>query len=90
MRSPGIGIGRDQIAKVRLEKLDALRTWTVIAPVKIFIWDSSKKRWWLCEHDAFEAACRSKGEMDRFPDNDKPYWRLAASDIPGEPVKAEK
>ena len=79
-----VGIGRDSTAKVRLEKMDALRLWAVIAPVKVFIWNSTKKIWWLIEHQTFENACRMEGELDYFPDNGKPFWRLHSRHFPGE------
>jgi len=80
-----VGIGRDSTAKVRMDKTDALRLWSVIAPVKIFVWNSTRKVWWLMDFDAFENACRMEGELDRFPDNNKPFWRLHSRLFPGDP-----
>ena len=79
-----VGIGRDGTAKVRFDKFKALHVWSVLAPVKIFVWSSTKKVWWLMDFDDFEEACHKHGEVDFFPDNHKPYWRLHFKNFPGE------
>lgn len=38
------GFGRDQLLKIKREKLDCLSYWNTLHPVDYFIWDSSKKR----------------------------------------------
>lgn len=38
------GFGRDQIAKLKVEKLNALAAWDAEHPVSLFLWDSQKKR----------------------------------------------
>lgn len=39
------GIGRDQILKLKREKMDCLSFWNVIFPVELFVWDSYRKRY---------------------------------------------
>lgn len=38
------GVGRDQIVKIKVEKLRCLEWWNLLHPVELFVWDSSKKR----------------------------------------------
>jgi hypothetical protein len=82
-----IGVGRDGIVKIRWEKFEALHAWTCIAPIKIFVWSSAKKAWWLVDLADFEKACHVHGTPDRFPDNNKWFWRLPIEHIPGEPTR---
>ena len=40
-----LGVGRDQIVKVKVEKYGVLQYWNGVQAVEVFVWDSHKKRW---------------------------------------------
>lgn len=72
--------------KLKFEKADSLRAWDGVAPVYLWVYDSYKKRYWVSPIRAWLNACYEHGEVDRFPDNDQPYWALKCANFPGEAV----
>jgi len=73
--------------KVKFEKLSALATWSCIGPVRIWVWDSGRKRYWDATLEDWTRACHTHGEVARFPDNNKPYFALPIANFPAEPIK---
>ena len=82
-----MGVGRDKTLKFKIEKMNALARWQQMAPVHLFVYDSSKKRWWISPLEAWQEACISKGTIDHFDDNKKAYVKLLTDDFPSEPTK---
>jgi hypothetical protein len=39
-----MGLGEDQILKLKIGKLEALRFWSMLMPVVLWVWDSHNKR----------------------------------------------
>lgn len=79
----------DSLLKVKLEKISALSTWCCIGPVRLWIWDSSKKRYWDAPLDKWVQACYKYGEVARFSDNNKPYFALNIQNFPVEPQRQD-
>ena len=79
-----MGCGRDQILKVKHEKMEALLDWTDLGPVDLFVYDSSKARWWQAPIGTWWAQCREHGAEGTFPEG-KRYYALATAHFPGEP-----
>jgi hypothetical protein len=77
-----MGVGRDQIIKVKIDKLIQLVKWSVVAPVHIFINDSHKKRWCIGPVDDWTAALFEHGEYGEFPNDNNPYVGLPCYDVP--------
>jgi hypothetical protein len=71
------GCGRDGLAKIKQENLDALSNWQKHLPVWLFIWNSA-----LEEHAYFELSQRfylwlpKNCSNGRFPDNNKVFWNI--------------
>ena len=40
-----MGLGRKQVLQLKLEKLNVLHWWHNLMPVRVFVWDSYKKRY---------------------------------------------
>ena len=68
------GVGKDAVLKIKIEQLEALRFWSHIHPVSIFVWDSFRKRWTFIELEVLVKACHKNGALEQFPDNNKPAW----------------
>jgi len=85
----GVASRGDSLLKVKFEKLDALSTWMCIGPVHLFIYDSSRKRYWIAPLRDWSKSCHKHGEVARFPDNRKPYFALHIDDFPTEPIRCE-
>ena len=82
-----MGIGRDKTLKLRVEKMEALQQWKLIYPVFLFVYDSNRNRWWLSELENWNLKILQHGEIDHFPDNNKPFIRLHVDNFPVEAVK---
>jgi hypothetical protein len=74
------GFGRDQVVKLKLEKLLGLQRWMVEHPTEIFLWDSHKKRYGQISVNDITQAVVAKGEIAEFKEGTK-YWRIAADDL---------
>ena len=77
-----MGVGRDKTLKFKIEKMNALARWQTMAPVSLFVYDSSKKRWWCAPLEMWQEACIKSGTVDHFDDNKKAYVRLLTDDFP--------
>jgi hypothetical protein len=74
-----MGMGEDQILKLKIRKLEALHFWILLRPVTLWIWDSSKRRCVelpLARID--ELAVKAK--IAFFPEG-TPYYELQAQDL---------
>jgi hypothetical protein len=77
----------DSLLKTRFDKLTSMSVWQAIGPVNLWIWDSSKKRYWVAPLNDWVKAFHKFGEVARFPDNNKPYFALHINYFPTEPIK---
>jgi len=71
------GLGQDQILKVKYEKLEALRWWSKIHPVFMFVYDSHKDRCSLISLKDLTKRCKLS-DTDEFPEG-KPYFAIKSS-----------
>lgn len=74
------GCGRDRLAKIKAENLQAMREWGEWMPVSVFLWNSA-----IQEHAFFDIDHKfmnwvSTLTSNRFPDNDKIYFEIPFSD----------
>lgn len=76
---------KDASLKMKIEKLESLQTWNVYGPVYLWVWDSAKKVYWCAPLNEWRDRFHYLAEIDRFPDNNKPYWKLQLDDFPVEP-----
>lgn len=83
----GIASRGDGKLKLKQEKIDSLLLWRVLGPLHLWVWDSSQKRFWTAPIDEWVDRCHRHGTLDRFHDNNKPYWLLHHGEFPSEPVK---
>lgn len=77
-----MGIGRDATLKLKAEKAVALCLWNHDAHTDLFVWDSTRSRWWRAPIWAWLNVCVQHAEVALFSDNQKPYWALKAKDFP--------
>ena len=71
------GLGRDQILKVKHEKLEALRWWEKVHPVYLFVYDSHKDRSSMLSLSEVRKKCKLS-ETDEFPEG-KSYYAIKSS-----------
>lgn len=83
----GVASRGDSLLKVKFEKLSALATWMCIGEVNLFVYDSSKKRYWEAPLSDWTKACHRYAEVGRFPDNKKPYFALHIDHFPTEAIR---
>lgn len=77
------GFGRDQLLKVKRDKLDAMCWWATVHPVDYFIWDSSKKRSMFMPLDQLLTMIDlGLCTLDWFPES-KAFFSFAAKDLFG-------
>ena len=81
----GIATGGSGTLKIKLEKLNALRMWEVLGPVRLWVWDSTKEQFWDALLPEWEQQCHLFGEKKFFDDNNKAYWDLPYKRFPSEP-----
>lgn len=79
-----MGVGRDQILKLKKEKLDALLEWAELGPVDLFVYDSHKVRWWQAPVGTWWAQCAEHATEGTFPEGKK-FYALKTEHFPGEP-----
>ena len=72
--------------KLKFEKLDSLKVWTLLGPGNLWVWDSHRKRYWSASVEEWAHACAHHATVDFFPDNNKPYWNLELAHFPCEPT----
>jgi len=84
-----MGCGKDQILKLKIEKLIALMQWRATDPVDMFLWDSKNERWCMGPLDEYVDATYQFGEYGAFDDGKKPYVGLRTRHVPFAWVKLE-
>lgn len=82
-----MGIGRDKTLKFKIEKLHNLIKWSNMCEVHLFVYDSSRKKWYMAPLDAWHAACTAHGTLDHFDDNNAAFIRLTSDNFPVEGIK---
>lgn len=75
------GFGRDQLFKLKADKLEILGQWAEYHPVDLFAWDSTNRRAWMVPLDALQEAAPNM-PIGMF-DGTKPYYEYSA-DVLGE------
>lgn len=85
----GIG-GRSPSLKLKVEKAVALCLWDHSTNTDLFVWDSSRKRWWRSHIWTWIDACVMHAVVKQFPDNQKPYWELKPTDFPTDPTPMQE
>lgn len=71
-----VGLGRDGILKIKVSKWEALKVWQKIAPVTLFVWNSSEKAWVLLgweDSKKLIAKARAKG-IEAFENDGNEYF----------------
>lgn len=77
----GIG-GRSPSLKLKVDKALGLVLWNHDNHTDLFVWDSTRKRWWRAHIFEWINACVQHGEVKTFHDNNKPYWELKPKFFP--------
>lgn len=75
---------KDATLKMKVEKLDSLGAWELLGPVNLWVWDSHRKVCWSAPVSVWRDTMHTLAQIDRFPDNNKPYWKLLVKDFPVE------
>lgn len=75
------GFGKDQILKLKHDKLNALWAWHEDFRVDLFVWDSTNKEYGWVRLPELDDAITAHAVEAMFPEN-KPYWALHSMDIP--------
>ena len=70
------GFGKEQVLKLRTDKLDALHFWNLLHPVYIWVWDSTNKRFCYWHVDKIDVMAR-EAEIGHFPEG-PPYYAIEA------------
>lgn len=73
-----VGLGRDGVLKVKLSKYEALKKWTKIGPVVLFIWNSHLHQWTILGWDAIKRVvdkARRKG-IEAFENDGNEYYPI--------------
>ena len=81
----GISSRGDGTLKLKLEKIESLQKWAMFGPCHLWVWDSGKKRFYCTDINTWVTACHMHATIEKFPDNDKPFWKLHFKDFPVEP-----
>lgn len=78
------GLGRDQIFKLKVEKMNCLYWWNGAHPVRLFLWDSAHQRSTLLElADIQQALHHEEASLQQFHDSG-PYFAVPAPVLFGE------
>lgn len=72
----------NNVLKLKCEKIDALRDWSIVIPTFLWVRDSSTDRIWCAPINEWATACYQQGERKHFDDNNRAYWELAPIDFP--------
>lgn len=75
-----MGVGKDQILKVKLEKHLCLWQWHHEMPTQIFVWDSENKRYTYIAVPDLHDIVRI---LESFPEG-KPYWAVQLEELGSE------
>jgi hypothetical protein len=76
------GFGRDQTAKFKNAKLDAVSVWHGLWRVDWFLWDTKNKRYGWVRHHELLNSLDECGWADAFDDGRNPYRAIKADDLP--------
>jgi hypothetical protein len=76
-----MGLGRDQILKIKVEKIEALLQWSATDPVDLFVWDKRNKRWCRAPIGEWLPVLFEHGEPGVFPEG-KVYVGLRTKHMP--------
>lgn len=71
------GIGRDQMLKMKLEKMKALGSWHRMHKLQLFVYDSANDRDALIPYNELQKLCR-KAQIESFPEG-KQYYAIPAT-----------
>ncbi len=72
------GFGKDQLVKMKVDKLGCLHWWADLHEVELFLWDSHNKRSALVSLNQFDdALCEPEAALKHFHER-KPYFELPA------------
>jgi hypothetical protein len=70
------GFGKEQVLKLRTDKLDALHFWDLLHPTYVWVWDSLYKRFTYRSVSQIDPLAR-EAEIGRFPEG-PPYYAIPA------------
>ena len=71
------GLGKDQMLKMKIEKMRALGSWNRMHKVQLFVYDSTNDRHALIEYSDLQKLCR-KATVESFPEG-KQYYAIPAA-----------
>lgn len=69
-----VGVGRDRILKMKVDKAIALQQWHCIFNVRLYVWDSKRKRSMTLDWDQFWPTLPTY-PIELFSEG-KPYWAV--------------
>jgi hypothetical protein len=72
----------NNVLKLKCEKLDALRDWSIVIPTYLWARDSSTNNVWCADVDLWSTACYQHADRKFFEDNNRAYWELPRSAFP--------
>lgn len=81
-----MGMGRAGVLKLKIEKWLGLSLWAVEFPLRLFIWDSHKKRYGFIGHKELTDVIVKGQKLAQFPEG-KVYYELRVADLPIEWTK---
>jgi hypothetical protein len=84
-----MGCGRDQLLKLKTEKLKALQQWAALGPVNLFVYDSKNHRYWEAPLEQWDEAIADHADLGTFPEG-KTYWSLHTRHFPSTPKEAPR
>lgn len=76
------GFGKDQTAKFKTVKLDALHEWHRFFRVDFFLYDSFNRRFGWVRLPELDEALESSGQLMRFENDGNAYWAVPAARLP--------
>jgi hypothetical protein len=74
-----MGLGEDQVLKLKIEKLSALRFWGMLMPVSLWVWDSHLKRSVEVPLERLEALA-ANAKVGFFPEGNV-YYAIPAKEL---------
>jgi hypothetical protein len=77
-----MGCGKDRLLKLKVEKLDALFMWSVLAPVNLFVYDQKAHEFYDAPMLDWFAAAKVHGEPNVFENDGKEFYALHVEHFP--------
>lgn len=68
--------------KLKFEKLQILELWDNFGNTYLWVWDSARKASTCARISVWSGLCHDYGTVERFDDNNKPYWSLPIERFP--------